>query len=191
MQPFANLAEQTIDVGESQKVDLGTMTLGSGELLIDVRTGAEDPGRVYASVRWSGFDFYSGAPREEVVARPIRRQHLTPGTYRVLVWGDRVLPAFTDAAVAIDRTTTLALDVQPGVRTEVLLPGSIGTMTVYFPDGSVVREIVVELRSWVRGFAAGKYRVEYADFSGEQHEAEFEVGTTPGPTVELRLAPRK
>jgi hypothetical protein len=191
MQPFANLAERTIEVSASQTIDLGTIELGSGELLVDVRMAGGEPGHVYAAVQRSGLDFFSGAPREAVAECPIRRQHLTPGTYRVRVWGEQVLPVFADAVIAIGQVTPLAIDVQPGVRTEVRLPGSIGTMTIHFPDGSVVREMVFELRSWVRGLATGKYRVEVTDFSGELHEADFDVGTTPSAAVVLRLASRR
>lgn len=187
--PFANLAQRAdIDVSASGTVDLGTIELGSGEIHVDVRMASGDPGHVHAAVRLPGVDFFTGEPRQPSMARPIRRQHLSPGAYRVMVWGENVLPAFADATVAIDQVTPLAIDVQRGVRTEVRLPGSIGMLTVHFPDGSVVREMVLELRSWVRGLAPGDYRVEYTDFAGERHEAAFPVRVEPGEPIELSLA---
>lgn len=189
MKPFANLAQRAdIEVPATGTVDLGTIELGSGAIEVDVRLCGGDPGRVHAAVRMPGVDFFAGEPRQASDARPIRRQHLSPGAYRVMVWGENVLPAFADATVAIDQVTPLAIDVQRGVRTEVRLPGSIGMLTVHFPDGAVVREMVLELRSWVRGLAPGDYRVEYTDFSGERHEARFSVRAEAGEPIELSLA---
>ena len=105
-----------------------------------------------------------------------------------MVWGPNILPAFADATIAIDATTPLALDVEPGVRTEVRLPGTIGLMTLHRPDGSVLREMVLELRSWVRGLAPGDYGVEYTAFAGDRQTAAFTVTTTPGAVIELQLA---
>ena len=166
--------------------DLGVVELGSGEIQVDVRMAGADPGRVHAAVRPSGFDHFAGEPRQANAVLPIRRQHLSPGAYRVLVWGEHVLPAFADAIVAIDQVASIVVDLQRGVRTEVRLPGSIGTITLHCPDGTVVREMVFELRSWVRGLQPGPHRVEYTDFAGKRYEAAFVVGAATDENVELR-----
>ena len=59
------------------------------------------------TARWHPCDA-QGRPRMQRPGRPIRRQHLSPGAYRVLVWGEHVLPAFSDAIVAIDQVAAEA-----------------------------------------------------------------------------------
>ena len=190
MEPFANLAiRPNIEVSAHGVTDLGVIELGAGEVQIDVRARAGS-GKMHAAFAFPGFDVYTPGPRQPEQDGRLGLQHLAAGAYRVMVWGENVLPCFRDVIVAIDSVTAITIEQQPGVRTEVRLPGSIGVMNVHMPDGSVLREIVLNLKSWVRGLAPGSYRLEYVEFDGDRHTAEFTVGTQSGRPVNLSLRSR-
>lgn len=187
-EPFRNLARRDVEVTAGAVLDLGTIELGSGVVRIEVRTPG-GPGEVHASVAF-GDDIYSPGPRPRAPQNPIELKHLAAGSYRVLVWGEQVLPRFVDVVVAIDAVSSLVVDAERGVRTEVRLPGSIGTMHVHMPDGSVLHEMVLESKSWVRGLQPGSYRVDYVAFGGGRFGAGFTVGAGGIPPIELDPAPR-
>jgi RNA polymerase sigma factor (sigma-70 family) len=174
------------DVRAGTVTDLGDVVIGTGRLVVDVTSRARD-GVVHAATSFGGSDVFVG-PRQPAADRRVELPQLAPGHHRVLVWGEHVLPRFAEADIAVGATTTLAVDCEPGARTELRLPGSLGVLEVRFADGTSLREFVIERDTWTRGFPRGAHRVEFTQFGGARHCADVVVGNAPGAPIELQPA---
>lgn len=171
-------ARTNIEVVANRTTQLGSIQLGTGRIHVEA-AGKRTTDKIDIGVALESVGPFSH----------LLPSNLPAGAYRVLIWGDAYRPCFTDALVEIGRTTTVRVDLAPGVRTEVQLPAEAGVLDVHMPDGSTISLITVE-STWVRGLAPGGYRLQHRTLNGARRAAEFEVGASPGPAIRLRKIQR-
>lgn len=181
-----------IDVASGTATDLGTIELGTGGAQVTVRghdVAGDAVEHLSVAITRPGLGLFGLVPSSRVSASMFALQDLVAGSYRILVWGHDVLPAFADFDVHIGATAAADITMQPGVRTELKLRGEIGLLTLHQPNGTELWLMANGDEPFVRGFVPGEYRAEFEEFDGTRHGAEFTVGDKPGAPV--ALLPRK
>ena len=183
-----------VDVAAAADVDMGTIPLHlPTELRVDVTCA--DGGKVRDLVLGAAMaerPRYFGTPRCVVDANGASVQDLPAGRFELLVWGADIAPLFHPIVVA-GAPVQVSLAPQRAVATTfriVGLPANqvMTTMTFRQQGVELLSQVLRESVAPVRGFLPGSYRVEVETPDGWRGAAEFTVGNTPGPEVEVRVA---
>ncbi|MCU0866882.1 MAG: sigma-70 family RNA polymerase sigma factor [Planctomycetes bacterium] len=171
----------------SVPIDLGDIEVGRGVLRVLAEGPAAD--QLQLAVGLVGIDVF--APKTVDAAAPSLAMEVPVGRWRALVWGPSTQPVITELEVRIGAVAEARMSLARGVPTTLRMPAGFGLLTWTMPDGRVLRLMVVGSREFVRGAPAGHHRVELVLQSSQVFAAEFDVGETPLPPVELiATAPR-
>jgi RNA polymerase sigma-70 factor (ECF subfamily) len=185
---------QRIEVPPAATVEVGNIALSEPA---DVRVDAAcvDGGKVRSlliGVALGEKPRCFGAPRFVSDANGATLQAMPSGRFELLVWGADIAPLFVPLVVA-GKPVQLSVAPERAVPTTFrfvgLSSGQGGTTMVFRQQGvELLSELLREAGEPVRGFLPGSYRVEVETRGGQRGAADFIVGTSPGPVVEVQLA---
>lgn len=183
-----------IEVAAAADVDVGTIELhGPADVRIDV--ACADGGKVrnlLVGVAMAERPRYFGAPRFAADASGASMQGVPAGRFEMLVWGADIAPLFVPIVVA-GEPVQVSVAPQRAVPTTFRIVGLTagrGATTVTFRQQGVelLSELLREAVEPVRGLLPGSYRIEVETKDGQRGAADFTVGSSPGPVVEVRVA---
>lgn len=186
-----------IEVAAKSEVDLGTIEVGTSTLR--VRVARADGVAVVAPRLLLGLGKVEASMSRGAVQADgvIEAKELPPGTYEGFVWGENIAPVAVPIEVRAGVVCELPVVASAAIATTfrfVGLPAGItfGQTTVSLAGVVLVRELIHEPDArCVRGLLPGSYRIEFETpmvASPVRGAAEFTVGNTPGPVVEVRVA---
>lgn len=158
-------------------VDLGRLVLGTGRL--EARATLAD-GTLVAdatmAIRLPTGGPFSNPPDQEPLA-----MRLPAGDYGVLVWGEAIAPAVTNAQVQVDVSTPATVIAERGAPVTLRFAADgtevdVGMLTVRSNGGEPMQIALQVQGPLVRGFAVGRHELEFDDLRGKRFAASFTVG---------------